>query len=46
MEEKLKVQKYARIYNDCCLGLEGDLVGIRDALGTKFDYDELMGRGP
>lgn len=38
------VQKYALVYNGECLGLEGELIGIRDALGTKFDYDELMAR--
>lgn len=36
------VPKYARIYNGNCLGLVGDQVGIREALGNRFNYDELM----
>lgn len=37
-----RVQKYARIYNGQVLELTGDPVGIRDALGTRFRYDDLM----
>lgn len=37
-----KVPKYAKVYNGKCYGHEGDLVSIRDALGTKFNYDDLM----
>lgn len=38
-----RVPKYARIYDGRCLGLDrSELVTIRDALGTKFDYDDLM----
>lgn len=37
-----RVPKYARVYDGRCLGLDGDLVSVRDALGTRFDYDELM----
>lgn len=36
------VQKHARIYDSRCLGLEGPLVTIRECLGKKFDYEELM----
>lgn len=36
------VPKYARIYDHRCLNLVGDPVGIRDALGKRFRYDELM----
>lgn len=36
------VQKYARIYDDRLLGLVGDWINIYDALGDKFNYDELM----
>ena len=39
---KIKVPKYAKVYNGQCYGLEGDLVGIKESLGTKFNYDELM----
>lgn len=36
------VPKYAHIYDSRCLALSGDLVSVRDALGTKFNYAELM----
>lgn len=36
------VPKYARIYDGRVLSLEGDQVSHRDALGAKFDYDDLM----
>lgn len=36
------VPKYARIYDGQLLNLTGDLVGIRDALGTRFRFDDLM----
>lgn len=39
---RAKVQKYARIYDGRCLGLDGEEISIRDALGKKFNYDELM----
>ena len=40
--DELMVQKYARIYDGRCLGHVGSPVSIVDALGTKFDYRELM----
>ena len=39
---QLMVPGYARVYNKRCLGVTGELVGIQDALGSKFNYDELM----
>ncbi len=36
------VPRHALIYDGRLLRLEGELVGIRDCLGDKFDYDELM----
>lgn len=39
---QMTVQKYARIYDGRCLGLDGDPVSIQDALGNKFNYDDLM----
>lgn len=42
VQDRLKVPKYARIYDGRCLGLVGDPVGVRDALGTRFDYRDLM----
>lgn len=42
VEGRLAVQTYARVYNGKCLGLEGRPSGIRAALGTRFDYADLM----
>lgn len=39
---RIRVHKYARVYDGRLLGLQGDLVDIKDALGDKFDYEELM----
>ena len=39
----VKVPKFAGIYNQKFYGFSGDLISIKDALGTKFKYDELMG---
>lgn len=36
------VPKYARIFDTRCLGMVGEHVGIKDALGTNFDYGDLM----
>lgn len=36
------VPTYALIYDGKVMGYEGDPVGIRDALGSKFSYAELM----
>lgn len=40
----LIVPKHARIYDGRLLALDdtAGMIGIRDALGTRFDYDELM----
>lgn len=40
--DQLRVPKYARIYDKRLLNLTGDMVGIRDALGVRFRYDDLM----
>lgn len=38
-----QIPKYALIYDGKCLGLdESEAVTIHDALGTKFNYDDLM----
>jgi len=42
VRDALLVPKYARIYDGRCLGLDGDPVSIRDSLGDKFRYDDLM----
>jgi hypothetical protein len=36
------VPKYARVYDGRVLALVGDPVSHREALGAKFDYDDLM----
>ena len=42
VRDALLVPKYARIYDGRCLSLDGDPVSIRDSLGDKFRYDDLM----
>jgi hypothetical protein len=43
IQGNLAVPKYARVYNGRCLSLvTTEKVTIKDALGTKFDYAELM----
>lgn len=39
---RVSVPSHARIYDNRCLGLVGDPTAIRDALGQRFSYDELM----
>lgn len=36
------VQKYALVYDGTCFGVTGSPVNIREALGNKFNYRELM----
>ena len=36
------VPAYVYIYNGECLGLDGDQLSILEALGNKFDYEELL----
>lgn len=42
LKHGLLVPKYAKVYDGKVRGFEGDDVGIREALGTKFNYDDLM----
>lgn len=39
---QITVPKYARVYDGRCLGLIGEPIGIHEALGEKFNYEELM----
>ena len=39
---ELTVPRYARIYDSRLLSYEGDMISIRETLGTNFDYDALM----
>jgi hypothetical protein len=41
---EITVRKYARVFDGRCRGLAGPEITIHDALSTKFDYKELMGR--
>lgn len=40
--DRRTVRKYAHIYDGRWLSFSGDMVGIRDCLGTQFNYEELM----
>lgn len=42
VDRRARVPKYARLYDGRCLGFDGPTVGIEDALGTRFRYDDLM----
>ena len=39
---KLRVFSHAYMFDQRCRGQDGDMITIRDALGSKFDYAELM----
>jgi len=41
--KKIRVQSTAVTYNGSIVGFEGDEISIEDALGTKFDYAQIMG---
>jgi hypothetical protein len=42
-ENRLRVEKYAHVYNDNVEYFAGPMVGIEEALGSDFDYRDLMG---
>jgi len=42
VQDEHQVRRLAVIYDGKCTGHEGPLIGIRDALGDRFDYPELM----
>lgn len=39
---QLNIPTYCRVYNGKVLGFDGAMVSITDALGTKFNYNDLM----
>jgi len=39
---RLKIQKYALIFDSRCHGFDGELIDIVEALGVNFNYQELM----
>jgi hypothetical protein len=42
VHDGLSVPRHAVIYDGQLLGFAGESVSIRDALGNRFDYDQLM----
>ena len=44
LKNQLKIPMYARVYNGRVFGFEGNPTSIKDALGAKFDYSDLMSR--
>lgn len=42
VEGKISVKKYTHVYNTECVGFSGKSVFIKDCLGKKFNYRELM----
>ena len=40
------VPKFAAVYNNAVLRRYGDEITITDALGSKFNYSDLMGKQP
>jgi hypothetical protein len=42
IRQQAQIPTYALVYDGRVLGFEGDMIGIKDCLGTKFDYDDLM----
>jgi hypothetical protein len=43
VENRIKIPKYARVYDNQLIRLWGEPVSIIDVLGTRFDYPTLMG---
>lgn len=43
VQQQIKVPSHARVYNGRVLDLRGNPISIVDALGKKFNYNELMG---
>lgn len=41
---KSSVRKYVKIYNNQLYGFDGDFTTFKQALGSKFNYEQLMNR--
>lgn len=41
-QNEIEVPKYAYLYNSECKALSTDTVDVKEALGIKFNYEELM----
>jgi hypothetical protein len=42
VHDQVRVPRHALVYNGRCLGFSNQDIGIRQALGQKFDYQRLM----
>jgi hypothetical protein len=42
LRDEVKLPKYAWVYDGEVMRFEGALVGVREALGTKFSYEQMM----
>lgn len=43
IKDRVKLPKYARVFDGRCLSLDPtEKVSIKDAIGDRFDYNELM----
>lgn len=42
VHDRMKVPKFVTVYNNTVLGFDGPDITIRDALGHRFNYEELM----
>jgi hypothetical protein len=40
--DRVRVPARAVVYNNKCEGFDGDEIGIREAIGEQFNYEELM----
>lgn len=43
VREQRRVQSHALVFDNVCYGLDGDPITIRQALGNRFNLDELLG---
>lgn len=43
LKANIQVPKYLDTYNGKILGFSDEMISVKDALGNKFDYAELMG---
>lgn len=42
VEEKIKLPSYVRLFDGNAYGVVGDEISVREALGNKFNYEEMM----
>jgi len=42
VEDRLRIKEFAEIFDGKRICLSGNMLGIKDALGNKFNYQELM----